>query len=202
MSFSSDGLLLTENFRQNPGLSDDLQEGVHSLRVELAAGRASDEIDRPLGILPGPVGPMHTSSWNITRGCSVVGPGCTSCYAMKHAPRFEAYRSLAEKSNAGPVWTGRVRGGLSPIELLAVPTERNYMDELPVHGLITPTTGRERLSGAELDLPRAGTVPAVDARQLTHPSRPGHSVPPLGRCEGSNSTTARELGEHSSAATA
>jgi protein gp37 len=27
-------------------------------------------------------------TWNPTRGCSCVSPGCTRCYAMKIAARF------------------------------------------------------------------------------------------------------------------
>jgi len=52
-------------------------------------------------------------SWNPIRGCTVVSPGCTHCYAMKQAHRFSragaAYDGLTRLSNGGPVWTGGVR---------------------------------------------------------------------------------------------
>lgn len=53
----------------------------------------------------------HT--WNPTRGCAVVSPGCSNCYAMRVAYRFSGagrpYEGLAEKRNGHPVWTGRIR---------------------------------------------------------------------------------------------
>ena len=61
-------------------------------------------------------------TWNPVRGCSVVSPGCTHCYAMRLAHRFSgaggAYENLTRRSKGGPVWTGQVR----PIrELLTEP---------------------------------------------------------------------------------
>lgn len=51
-------------------------------------------------------------TWNPTRGCSVVSPGCTNCYAMKQAHRFSGagkpYHGLTKQTKAGPQWTGRV----------------------------------------------------------------------------------------------
>ncbi len=52
--------------------------------------------------------------WNPVRGCSLVGPGCTNCYAMKQAHRFSApgqpYAGLTRlRTKGGPVWTGTVR---------------------------------------------------------------------------------------------
>jgi protein gp37 len=53
------------------------------------------------------------STWNPTRGCSIVSPGCTNCYAMKQAHRFSgkggAYAGLTKLARGGPVWTGEVR---------------------------------------------------------------------------------------------
>jgi len=53
------------------------------------------------------------TTWNPVRGCSVVSPGCTHCYAMKQAHRFSAagqqYAGLTKLTNGGPVWTGAVR---------------------------------------------------------------------------------------------
>ena len=53
------------------------------------------------------------ATWNPVRGCSVVSPGCTHCYAMKQAHRFsgagQAYEGLTKLTNGGPVWTGKVR---------------------------------------------------------------------------------------------
>ncbi len=47
------------------------------------------------------------------RGCSVVSPGCSSCYAMKQAHRFsgpgQQYEGLTKLTKGGPVWTGDVR---------------------------------------------------------------------------------------------
>lgn len=52
-------------------------------------------------------------SWNPVRGCSIVSPGCTNCYAMKFAHRFsgtgQAYEGLTMMTKGGPVWTGKMR---------------------------------------------------------------------------------------------
>jgi len=52
-------------------------------------------------------------SWNCVRGCSIVSPGCRSCYAMKQAHRFSgpgrAYEGLTKLTErSGPQWTGKV----------------------------------------------------------------------------------------------
>jgi protein gp37 len=62
-------------------------------------------------------------TWNPTRGCSLVSPGCTSCYAMRQAHRFSGkgkpFEGLTKKRvNLGVVWTGKVR--LAP-DMLALP---------------------------------------------------------------------------------
>lgn len=53
------------------------------------------------------------ASWNPVRGCSIVSPGCTNCYAMRQAHRHAgaggAYAHLTKMTKGGPVWTGRVR---------------------------------------------------------------------------------------------
>lgn len=53
------------------------------------------------------------ASWNPVRGCSIVSPGCTNCYAMRQAHRHAgaggAYANLTKMTKGGPVWTGRVR---------------------------------------------------------------------------------------------
>jgi protein gp37 len=53
------------------------------------------------------------ATWNVITGCSIVSPGCTSCYAMRLAGtrlRHERTRQgLTKPSKAGPVWTGEVR---------------------------------------------------------------------------------------------
>jgi len=64
--------------------------------------------------MPGPSEISWTdASWNPVRGCSVVSPGCTNCYAMKQAHRFsgagQAYDGLTKLTKGGPVWTGKVR---------------------------------------------------------------------------------------------
>lgn len=52
-------------------------------------------------------------TWNPTRGCSVISPGCVNCYAMKTAHRFSGsgkpYAGLTKQTSAGPQWTGEVR---------------------------------------------------------------------------------------------
>ena len=52
-------------------------------------------------------------SWNPVRGCSIVSPGCTNCYAMKQAHRFsgkgQPYEGLTRMTARGPVWTGKIR---------------------------------------------------------------------------------------------
>ena len=53
------------------------------------------------------------ATWNPTRGCSLVSPGCTNCYAMAIAHRFSGegkpYEGLTRKSGGRGVWTGDVR---------------------------------------------------------------------------------------------
>lgn len=52
-------------------------------------------------------------TWNPVRGCSIVSPGCISCYAMKMAHRFSGagkpYDGLTKQTKAGPQWTGKIR---------------------------------------------------------------------------------------------
>lgn len=55
-----------------------------------------------------------TLVWNPVRGCTLVSPGCTHCYAMKQAHRFSGpgmpYEGLTRlRAKGGPVWTGEVR---------------------------------------------------------------------------------------------
>jgi protein gp37 len=54
------------------------------------------------------------AGWNPVRGCSVISPGCTNCYAMRQAHRFSGpgkpYEGLTRsRVKLGPVWTGDVR---------------------------------------------------------------------------------------------
>ena len=53
------------------------------------------------------------ATWNPVRGCSIVSPGCTNCYAMKQAHRFnglgQPYEGLTRLTSKGPVWTGTIR---------------------------------------------------------------------------------------------
>lgn len=51
------------------------------------------------------------ATWNPVRGCSLVSPGCTNCYAMRQAHRQKngAYKGLTRLGPNGPVWTGDVR---------------------------------------------------------------------------------------------
>jgi protein gp37 len=52
-------------------------------------------------------------TWNPVRGCSLVSPGCTNCYAMRQAHRQSgesgAYEGLTRLGPNGPVWTGSAR---------------------------------------------------------------------------------------------
>lgn len=52
-------------------------------------------------------------TWNPLRGCSLVSPGCTHCYAMRQAHRMagpgQPYAGLTRMTAHGPVWTGAVR---------------------------------------------------------------------------------------------
>lgn len=62
------------------------------------------------------------ATWNPTRGCSRVSPGCVNCYAERVAMRFsgegQPYAGLAKLRGGRPGWTGKVR--LVP-EMLARP---------------------------------------------------------------------------------
>ena len=50
--------------------------------------------------------------WNPVRGCSMVSPGCTNCYAMKFAGRFsgkgQPYNGLVGWNSKGPRWNGEI----------------------------------------------------------------------------------------------
>ena len=51
-------------------------------------------------------------TWNCTRGCSRVSPGCFNCYAERVAYRFsgpgQPYEGLVQITNGHPQWTGKV----------------------------------------------------------------------------------------------
>lgn len=53
-------------------------------------------------------------TWNPVAGCSIVGPECQNCYAMRMAARLELmgnrnYRGLTKKGKSGKaVWTGKI----------------------------------------------------------------------------------------------
>jgi protein gp37 len=53
------------------------------------------------------------ATWNPVRGCAIVSPGCTNCYAMKRAHmmnhRGGAYEGLTTThgTHRRPVWTGK-----------------------------------------------------------------------------------------------
>src|SRR5438046_728264 len=53
------------------------------------------------------------ATWNPVRGCSIVSKGCTNCYAMRQAHRFNqaggAYQGLTKLTKGGPVWNDEVR---------------------------------------------------------------------------------------------
>ncbi len=51
------------------------------------------------------------ATWNPTRGCSRVSPGCKNCYAERQAIRQKnsGYKGLVTIVNGHPAWTGVVR---------------------------------------------------------------------------------------------
>lgn len=53
------------------------------------------------------------ATWNPVRGCALVSPGCTNCYAMRQAHRHSGpgrpYEGLTRLSGGRPVWTGSAR---------------------------------------------------------------------------------------------
>jgi protein gp37 len=60
------------------------------------------------------------ATWNPTRGCSRVSPGCASCYAERQAYRFhghgQPYEGLVRLGKHGPRWTGAMRLALSKLD--------------------------------------------------------------------------------------
>jgi protein gp37 len=62
------------------------------------------------------------ATWNPVRGCELVSPGCTNCYAMKIAHRFsgvgQPYEGLTKLGAHGPMWTGAAR---AVPDMLALP---------------------------------------------------------------------------------
>lgn len=61
-------------------------------------------------------------TWNPTRGCRRVSPGCENCYAERQAHRFAGpglpYEGLVALGKNGPRWTGK---GLLSLKALAEP---------------------------------------------------------------------------------
>lgn len=53
------------------------------------------------------------ATWNPTRGCSRVSPGCQNCYAERFAHRMsqegQAYEGLTKPTSKGPRWRGVLR---------------------------------------------------------------------------------------------
>lgn len=49
------------------------------------------------------------ATWSPVRGCSMVSPGCTNCYAMTQAHRWPQFGRLTRPGPNGMVWTGEVR---------------------------------------------------------------------------------------------
>lgn len=97
------------------------------------------------------------STWNPTRGCTRVSPGCGGanheggCYAEKIAARFsdpgQAYHSFAERSPHGGRWTGKVNlvpGALDlplrwrrPRRIFANSTSDLFHEALPIEDIAT-----------------------------------------------------------------
>lgn len=61
------------------------------------------------------------ATWNPTRGCSRISPGCLNCYAERQAirQRNSGYVDLISTVNGHPAWTGQVR--MSPEKTLLQP---------------------------------------------------------------------------------
>ncbi len=61
------------------------------------------------------------ATWNPTRGCSRVSPGCKGCYAERVAMRFsgpgQPYEGLVRMVNGTPTWTGEMRLAENMLEL-------------------------------------------------------------------------------------
>jgi protein gp37 len=100
------------------------------------------------------------ATWNPTRGCSRVSPGCENCYAERQAARFSGeyrhdpgeadvrpgpYHGLAVMTPAGPRWTGEVR--LVP-ELLDWPLRRRKPLRIFVNSM--SDLFHERLTNAQI----------------------------------------------------
>lgn len=53
------------------------------------------------------------ATWNPTRGCRRISPGCENCYAERQANRFAgeggAYEGLVKLTANGPRWSGATR---------------------------------------------------------------------------------------------
>ncbi len=51
------------------------------------------------------------ATWNPVRGCTLVSPGCTNCYAQRQAHRMNhpggAYEGLTVLTGNGPRWNGK-----------------------------------------------------------------------------------------------
>jgi protein gp37 len=52
------------------------------------------------------------ATWNPTRGCTRISPGCQHCYAERFAHRLSGpgkpYEGLTRASSKGPQWTGKL----------------------------------------------------------------------------------------------
>src|SRR4051812_36245522 len=61
------------------------------------------------------------ATWNPTRGCTRVSPGCQHCYAERMAHRYSApglpYEGLTRATSTGPRWRGIVRPIEEAVEL-------------------------------------------------------------------------------------
>src|SRR5688572_5346119 len=59
-------------------------------------------------------------TWNPTRGCRRISPGCEHCYAERTAIRMSGpgkqYDGIVKLTGAGPRWTGEQRFAIDQLD--------------------------------------------------------------------------------------
>src|SRR3990167_1435312 len=84
------------------------RRGVRDAEATAQEGEATEMSDQREGGIA-----WTDQTWNPTRGCSRVSPGCQHCYAEVVAARFngpgQPYEGLAKRVGGEARWTGEVR---------------------------------------------------------------------------------------------